>query len=79
MKIHVCYYAALREARGLNSEMVDTNSKTASELYDELQKKFHFKLRQDQIRPAINNEFCDWSRPLKSDDEIVFIPPVAGG
>ena len=28
---------------------------------------------------VINDEFCDWSRPLGSGDRVVFIPPVAGG
>jgi len=79
MKIHVYYYAALREARGLTSETIETNAKTASELYTELQNRFPFKLSQDQLRVAVNNEFCDWSTVFKSDDRIVFIPPVAGG
>jgi molybdopterin synthase sulfur carrier subunit len=27
----------------------------------------------------VNAEFSDWSRPLADGDEVVFIPPVAGG
>jgi len=28
---------------------------------------------------AINEDFSDWNTPLKDGDELVFIPPVAGG
>jgi molybdopterin converting factor small subunit len=31
------------------------------------------------LKVAINGEFTDWSTPLADGDEVVFIPPVAGG
>ena len=31
------------------------------------------------IGPEVNDEFGDWSQPLKDGDTVVFLPPVAGG
>ncbi len=78
-KIHIQYYALLREERGISHETFSTSSKTARDLYFELQKKFKFKLSTDLLRVAINDEFAPWDTLLKSDDRVVFIPPVAGG
>ena len=77
--VHIYYYAALREERGINEEVLETNVSTALQLYNELKKQFHFKLSTDILRVAINDEFVDWQTKLKNKDSIVFIPPVAGG
>ena len=31
------------------------------------------------LRVAVNAEFAAWDRPVRDGDEIVFLPPVAGG
>ena len=79
MKIQINYYALLREERGVSSETLTTDAKTARDLYNELQAKHKFRLGTDKLRVAINNEFSDWSRALAEGDSIMFIPPVAGG
>ena len=78
-KIHVEYYAILREQRGKNKETFETTARTARDLYQELGKKYNFSLNISQLRLAINDEFCAWTTPLKSEDHIIFLPPVAGG
>ena len=45
----------------------------------ELQARHPFRLQKEQLRVAVNTEFCDWQAPLNSGDTVVFIPPVAGG
>ena len=77
--IHIRYYATLREQRGLSEETVKTNATTPFELYQELRKQHRFSLSSDILRIAINNSFDSWDTLLKDKDEIVFIPPVAGG
>ncbi len=77
--IQIRYYAILREQRGLSDESIATSAKNLRELYGELQGKFNFTLGVDLIRPVVNNTFTDWDFEFKSGDEIVFIPPVAGG
>lgn len=77
--IHVRYFTVLREERGIDKETIETSAETAHEFYLQLRELFHFKLTPDFLRVAINNEFRDWNQPLKDGDNIVFIPPVAGG
>ena len=77
--IHLQYYAVLKDARGLSQETIQTHALTALELYQDLQKKYHFKLTTNLLKVAINNQFADWSTPIHDGDSLVFIPPVAGG
>ena len=32
-----------------------------------------------RVKVAVNDEFREWSAPLRDGDFVVFIPPVAGG
>ncbi len=77
--VHVFYYALLREERGASEETLETSAHSVQELYEELKKKYHFKLSTDILKAAVNNEFAPWETVLKSGDKIIFIPPVAGG
>jgi molybdopterin-guanine dinucleotide biosynthesis protein A len=77
--VKVLYFAKLREARGLNEEQVETYAHTLAGLYGELGFRHRLPLEPDALRCARNGDFCDWHDPLEAGDEIVFIPPVAGG
>ena len=77
--VHIHYFAVLREKRGLNEETLQTNAENPKELYSELQKRYNFNLSLDRLKVAINEEFSGWDTLLKSEDRVVFIPPVAGG
>ncbi len=79
MRVNLRYYALLREQAGRQSEAVDTSAATPAALYAELAARHGFRLPASQLRVADNAAFCDWERPLEDGDEIVFIPPVAGG
>lgn len=73
------YFALLREQRGQSSESLTTNAATAGELYHELAQRHGFTLPLVNVRVAINGEFAAWDTALRAGDELVFIPPVAGG
>ena len=77
--IRVQYYAILREERGCREETVDTDAVTTRDLYEELKREHTFSLGIAQLKVVVNEEFSDWDTPLAADDEVVFIPPVAGG
>ncbi|MBI5415457.1 MAG: MoaD/ThiS family protein [Candidatus Omnitrophica bacterium] len=77
--VHVQYFAVLREERGRGEETVRTRARTARELYGELQRQYQFKLSDDLLRVAINEQFSDWQARLDSGDRVVFLPPVSGG
>ncbi|MEZ5474416.1 MAG: NTP transferase domain-containing protein [Steroidobacteraceae bacterium] len=78
-EIRVQYFAILREQAGRREEVITTQARTPRELYDELRGSHSFTLTADSLRVAINGDFADWSRPLSTNDAVVFIPPVAGG
>lgn len=78
-ELRVQYFALLREQAGRRDETVTTRASTPRELFAELTARHRFTLSPDHLKVAVNADFADWSRPLKSGDTVVFIPPVAGG
>jgi len=79
ISISIQYFAILREQRGVVREQLTTTAKTPAGLYEELSAKHNFTLPPDRIRAAVNGEFVSSATVLKNGDEVVFIPPVAGG
>jgi molybdopterin converting factor subunit 1 len=79
MLLKIQYYAVMREQAGRSEETVETAAATPAELYGELTARHGFTLLREQLKVAVNSEFCDWFRPLAGGDAVVFIPPVAGG
>jgi len=78
-RIHLRYYALLREQAGRQSETVETAARTPAALFEEVSARYGFRLAPAQLKVAVNTAFTDWSKPLADGDEVVFIPPVAGG
>ena len=78
-KITINYFAKLRDERGLSSEVIETEANNSLDLYQILKEKYNLSLSIKSLKVAINDEFCDWNDELKDNDNIVFIPPVAGG
>lgn len=78
-RVNLRYYALFRERAGRQAETLETVARTPAELYRELAARHGFALPQDQLKVAVNTAFADWNRALADGDEIVFIPPVAGG
>ena len=79
MKVKVQYFAILREQRGLSAETLETDAETARALYEELQNKHSFSLKPELVKASINLQFSPLETALQEGDQIVFIPPVAGG
>ena len=77
--ISIQYFAILREQRGLAHERLTTAAANPEELYKELRVRHPFTLPADRVRAAVNGEFVGATTALKDGDEVVFIPPVAGG
>ncbi|MBV6459047.1 MAG: hypothetical protein HONBIEJF_02186 [Fimbriimonadaceae bacterium] len=78
-RVSVSYFAVLREQRGLSVEHLDTRSLTVAELYGELQQRHGLKLSPTLVQFAVNGAFRSGETELRDGDEVVFIPPVAGG
>ncbi len=79
MQLKIHYYALMREQAGRSEETLETAAATPADLYGELAARHGFTLSRNQVKVAVNSEFSEWSRPLRSGDAVVFIPPVAGG
>jgi len=79
MKLHIQFYAVLREQAGCSDLPLETIATTPQDLYSELRSRYAFTLAPEQLRVAVNGEFAEWSVRLKNGDAVVFIPPVAGG
>jgi len=78
-RVQLHYYALLREEAGRQAETVDTTAATPAALYAELAARHGFRLPAAQLRVAVNAAFSDWDTVLRDGDQVVFIPPVAGG
>lgn len=79
MKIHVEYYAILKEQRGCSQENLDTDAATPRALYASLKGDHAFTLEDSDLKVAVNEDFASWDEALEEGDTVVFIPPVAGG
>lgn len=77
--LKIGYYAVLREQRGLSEESIESAAATAAELYAALKAEHGFSLEANQLKVVINDAFKPWETPLQPHDNVVFIPPVAGG
>ena len=78
--IEVKYFSSLRDASKKNSELLTLDSpKKASEIFDELNRKYKFTLDRTYIKVAVNEAYRDWDTLLEGGETLVFIPPVAGG
>jgi len=78
-RLHVRYFALLREQAGRGAEELETQATTPRELYEELRARRGLTLAPEFLRVAVNDEFGDWRSPLADGDTVVFLPPVAGG
>lgn len=77
--LHIQYFALLREQAGSAQQSLQTDAATPGELYRQLQDEHGFSLDQSRLRAVVNEEFSAWDRTLQDGDQVVFIPPVAGG
>lgn len=77
--IQLKYFAQLKEIAQKDSESVQTESCTPAGLFEEMKQRYQFPHKQKQLMVAINEEFSGWDHILEDGDEVVFIPPVAGG
>ncbi|MCX7042586.1 MAG: molybdopterin converting factor subunit 1 [Gammaproteobacteria bacterium] len=78
MTVTVLYFASLRDAAGIESEVLDVPA-SLDGLYEALRVRHGFALGRERLRVAVDGAFADWSDPVADGAEIAFIPPVSGG
>ena len=79
MNVRIRYFAAFREATGLESEEVSTEASSPAELFAERGRQYPSLRNYSASLVAVNDEMADWDQALNDGDEVLFFPPVAGG
>lgn len=77
--IHIQYFALLREQAGAGQQSLQTAAANPGELFEQLRHEHGFTLDRGSLRAVVNEEFVAWDTLLRDGDQVVFIPPVAGG
>ena len=83
MKVHIRYFASVREALGRADEALDTQADTLAALRDELIARgapYAAALaRGKAVRMALDQAMSPESAALREGAEVAFFPPVTGG
>lgn len=83
MKVHLRYFAAVREAIGYGEERLETAAPTLGALRDELiargEPHAGALARGKAIRLALDQAMSAEDAPLHEGAEVAFFPPVTGG
>ncbi|QKO22026.1 molybdopterin converting factor subunit 1 [Rhodoferax sp. BAB1] len=83
MKVHVKYFASIRESLGTGSETLQTTATTLGALRDELIARggAHAQslARGRAVRVALNQVMSGEDAALTEGCEVAFFPPVTGG
>ena len=79
MRIHVKYYAAIRDIVGLSSEDIDVHESTKLGSLIIMIKEKHDKIKDLILLIAVNEKYSDSERILVEGDRVALFPPVSGG
>ncbi len=83
MKIHIRYFASVREALGKADEAVETRADTLAALRDDLVARggpyAGALARGRAVRMALDQVMSDEAAELHEGCEVAFFPPVTGG
>ncbi len=78
MKLKIKYFGMLSEIAENDSEFLELNPISVSELKKVLQERYP-KFITMNFKIAVNHSLVDESASLKNNDEIALLPPFAGG
>jgi sulfur-carrier protein len=78
-RIHVKFFALLREQAGCSELAVNTTAISPAALYAELMKSRGLTVSPGILTFAVNEKYVPSDTPLREADRVAFIPPVAGG
>jgi molybdopterin synthase sulfur carrier subunit len=83
MKLHLKYFASIREAIGQGSETLDTPAATVADLREELIARGGAYAQAlalgKAVRVAVDQTMSDETAALRDGAEVAFFPPVTGG
>jgi molybdopterin synthase sulfur carrier subunit len=83
MKLHVRYFASVREALGKSDEAIESGAESLGALRDELLSRGEpyasALARGKAVRMALDQVMKDEAAALRDGAEVAFFPPVTGG
>ena len=78
-QVRVRFFAAYREAAGIDAEAVSTTATTVAELFQELAQRHRALARMPRSLVAVNEAMVGWESRFEDGSEVLFFPPVGGG
>jgi molybdopterin converting factor subunit 1 len=81
IRVQVLFFGRLKEVLGASSADCELHAgSTLEALFAELAAR-HPQLAKyrSSVVASRNREFAAWDTPLRSGDEVAFLPPVSGG
>lgn len=78
-RVTVKYFALFRENAGCAEETIETDAKTAADVFSATRDRHGSSEPLGHCKVAINDEMRDWDAPVSDGDTVLLFPPVAGG
>ena len=79
MRIHVKYYAAIRDIVGFSNEDIDVDESTKLGSLIIMIKEKHDRIKDLILLIAVNEKYSSSERILVEGDRVALFPPVSGG
>jgi len=81
IRVTVLFFGRLKELVGHAEEPLEVGEGTTIEQLFALYTSRHSELGKyrSSVVASCNQEFAAWDTPLRSGDEVAFLPPVSGG
>jgi molybdopterin converting factor subunit 1 len=81
IRVKVLFFGRLRELIGHGEDSADFADAATIEQLFALYASRHPELAKyrSSVVASCNQEFAAWDTPLRSGDEVAFLPPVSGG
>ncbi len=80
MKVQVMAFGIARDILGGNTYTIEVAEKTSVfQLKEALQQSFPDFVKLASLAIAVNEEYASDDQLINANDEVVIIPPVAGG
>jgi len=81
IRVKVLFFGRLKELAGHAEDSLEFTGATTLEQLFALYASRHPELAKyrSSVVASRNQEFAAWDTPLRSGDEVAFLPPVSGG
>ena len=81
IQVKVLFFGRLKEIAGFSEQVLEVSE--GARIEDIFARYVQASPELSRYRSSLvasrNQEFCAWDSPIRSGDEIAFLPPVSGG